>query len=148
MCLNSVCGDIRCLDDCNDNGKCVSGVCQCHQGYSGPSCVADYCRNNCNGRGQCNAKGKCQCFLDYGGEDCSRTGAGHPVYEDYVENLEDSSFGNLFLVIMCLIVTIVAGALLFVYYQKHRYTTCFLMRLRVESISDQCRSQLGKMMKR
>ncbi|XP_038625002.1 LOW QUALITY PROTEIN: tenascin-X [Tachyglossus aculeatus] len=58
-----------CPDDCNDQGRCVQGRCQCFPGYSGPACDHPACPGDCNRRGRCQA-GRCVCRPGYVGEDC------------------------------------------------------------------------------
>lgn len=64
------CGD-PCKDiNCNNNGTCVEGDCNCDPGYSGPLCsIQDLCFSvNCN-NGTC-VDGTCECDPGYGG-DCT-----------------------------------------------------------------------------
>ncbi|KAI1305198.1 Disintegrin and metalloproteinase domain-containing protein 28 [Halotydeus destructor] len=147
MCMQSECGDIRCLDDCNGHGDCIGGQCRCHGGYSGPSCVADHCPDKCYGRGQCDKRGRCTCFLDYGGDTCAVSAVGHPVYEDYVPEEEASGFVSVATILIA-IALIVALLVLIRYYQKHKYTTCFLVRLRVESLTEDISSWVCQLIRR
>uniref|UniRef100_A0A6I8PFC4 Fibronectin type-III domain-containing protein n=1 Tax=Ornithorhynchus anatinus TaxID=9258 RepID=A0A6I8PFC4_ORNAN len=58
-----------CPDDCNDQGRCVQGRCQCFPGYSGPACDHPACPGDCNRHGRCQA-GRCVCDPGYSGDDC------------------------------------------------------------------------------
>ncbi|XP_049864899.1 multiple epidermal growth factor-like domains protein 8 [Pectinophora gossypiella] len=55
---------------CNKHRHCV-----CRDGYGGPNCEVEICRNNCsvaNAAGVCDTSyGRCLCNEGYGGEDCS-----------------------------------------------------------------------------
>ncbi|KAB0355125.1 hypothetical protein FD755_022584, partial [Muntiacus reevesi] len=59
-----------CLDDCNDQGRCVRGRCVCFPGYTGPSCSWPSCPGDCHGRGRC-VQGVCVCRAGFSGDDCS-----------------------------------------------------------------------------
>jgi len=64
----------QCPNNCNGNGICVNGKCQCADGYSGDACqnhTVSTCPNNCNGRGIC-VDEKCQCALGYSGDGCEK----------------------------------------------------------------------------
>ncbi|KAM8850016.1 tenascin-N [Spinachia spinachia] len=64
------CSVSTCPDECNDNGRCVSGKCVCQQGFTGDDCGQLTCPDNCNDKGQC-VDGKCVCFPHFSGEACS-----------------------------------------------------------------------------
>ena len=36
--------EVGCIDNCNGNGQCVQGVCQCYTDYTGPTCATPYRR--------------------------------------------------------------------------------------------------------
>eukprot|EP00440_Ansanella_granifera_P037611 gb/GFBE01040807.1/.p1 GENE.gb/GFBE01040807.1/~~gb/GFBE01040807.1/.p1 ORF type:complete len:461 (+),score=103.64 gb/GFBE01040807.1/:1-1383(+) len=73
-----------CALDCDGHGSCRGGVCECHDGWSGPACQ-DYARPSpvtleqaatpscadplCSGNGACQA-GVCSCSDGYGGAAC------------------------------------------------------------------------------
>jgi len=44
-----------CLNNCNGNGVCSGGVCQCNLGFGGADCKEPVCANDCGGR----ARGDC-----------------------------------------------------------------------------------------
>ena len=56
--------------NCNGNGLCKGGKCQCYQGYSGAECTS-FCPHNCTlapnvfgtltPRGRCSIDNKCIC---------------------------------------------------------------------------------------
>lgn len=65
-----------CQDDCNFNGICINGMCDCGANFFGPTClpVGDICPNNCGGelRGTCNLETQsCECNQGFSGDDCS-----------------------------------------------------------------------------
>lgn len=63
-----------CPNNCNFQGVCVEGHCQCHFGYTGADCGeidGSFCINKCNGRGKC-VQGFCHCEAPWFGRDCSR----------------------------------------------------------------------------
>lgn len=41
--------------ECSNRGKCnrISGECECHTGFGGPSCSRMLCPNGCSGHGSC-----------------------------------------------------------------------------------------------
>lgn len=57
--------------DCGINGICLSGACDCEDGYSGMNCeIFDSCFNvDCSDKGICE-DGACDCELGYYGERC------------------------------------------------------------------------------
>ncbi|XP_061695147.1 tenascin-N [Syngnathoides biaculeatus] len=63
------CSVSSCVDECNDNGRCVDRKCVCHQGYTGEDCSELMCPNNCNDKGRC-VEGQCVCFPHFTGDDC------------------------------------------------------------------------------
>jgi hypothetical protein len=62
-------------DNCGKYGSCVSGTCQCHEGYSGAMCEnvdGDPCDAiDCGQHGQC-VKGSCECTDRYTGSRCDQ----------------------------------------------------------------------------
>ncbi|MGH0184163.1 UNVERIFIED_CONTAM: hypothetical protein FKN15_013929 [Acipenser sinensis] len=65
------CSRRSCLNECNDNGRCVDGKCVCYEGYTGVDCSEQLCLNDCSDKGRC-VDGKCQCFSGFADEDCSQ----------------------------------------------------------------------------
>ncbi|XP_076862384.1 uncharacterized protein LOC143514726 isoform X2 [Brachyhypopomus gauderio] len=59
-----------CPDDCNDQGVCVEGRCDCFPGFSGPDCRTSNCPGNCHDNGKC-VSGQCVCDPGFIGPDCS-----------------------------------------------------------------------------
>ncbi|NXI42147.1 TENA protein, partial [Galbula dea] len=59
-----------CPSDCNDQGKCVDGVCMCFEGYTGIDCSEELCPQGCSVHGRC-VNGQCVCYEGFTGEDCS-----------------------------------------------------------------------------
>jgi len=56
-----------CKMNCNGNGKCIDGICQCNENYSGEYCEITFCERNCSGHGKCNInKGISKCICDNG----------------------------------------------------------------------------------
>ncbi|TSK20282.1 Tenascin [Bagarius yarrelli] len=60
----------ECLNDCNDQGRCVDGKCVCFPGFSGPDCSTPDCPRDCSKTGKC-VNGKCVCDPGFTGPDCS-----------------------------------------------------------------------------
>lgn len=64
-----------CPENCNYNGVCSDGFCQCQPEFSGPTCSqpSSICPNNCGGpiRGSC-VNGACVCTSQFYGIDCSQ----------------------------------------------------------------------------
>eukprot|EP00300_Choanocystis_sp_HF-7_P033114 c45409_g1_i1.p1 GENE.c45409_g1_i1~~c45409_g1_i1.p1 ORF type:complete len:758 (-),score=124.20 c45409_g1_i1:48-2321(-) len=61
-----------CEANCNGNGVCFWGVCECFGGYTGKLCdfePADPCPSDCNMRGKC-VGGRCVCLTGFTGDDC------------------------------------------------------------------------------
>ena len=73
--LFTACGDDPvdpCADvDCGANGVCVTGTCDCEDGYSGVNCeIFDPCFNiECGENGTC-VDGTCDCDDGYYGDNC------------------------------------------------------------------------------
>jgi len=63
-----------CSNNCNDNGNCTNGICNCNTGYTGVDCnqkiPISVCPNDCSNQGYC-VDGKCDCNPGYKGVDCS-----------------------------------------------------------------------------
>lgn len=57
--------------DCGPNGECVTGTCECEDGFSGVNCeVIDLCFNvDCGENGTC-LDGTCECEDGYFGDNC------------------------------------------------------------------------------
>jgi hypothetical protein len=54
-------------------GKCVDGVCECNQGFSGEGCmVSQPCDKNCSDNGEC-VGGSCECFPGWMGPACDKS---------------------------------------------------------------------------
>lgn len=50
----SVSQDGQCSKECDKHGKCVNGICVCHNGWNGENCLVRGCPvNNCNSNGEC-----------------------------------------------------------------------------------------------
>ncbi|KAF7702544.1 uncharacterized protein LOC124392249 isoform X1 [Silurus meridionalis] len=60
----------ECLNDCNDQGRCIDGKCVCFAGFSGPDCSVPDCPGDCSNKGKC-VNGKCVCDPGFAGPDCS-----------------------------------------------------------------------------
>jgi len=66
-------------NQCSGNGKCVCGVCNCLEGYSGAICDckdASFCptqvfENECSGHGTCDCNANCTCDFGWSGLDCN-----------------------------------------------------------------------------
>uniref|UniRef100_A0AAX7UQ15 Tenascin C n=1 Tax=Astatotilapia calliptera TaxID=8154 RepID=A0AAX7UQ15_ASTCA len=52
-------------------GRCINGTCYCEEGYTGEDCGELTCPGNCNDHGIC-VNGQCVCHTGYTGEDCSK----------------------------------------------------------------------------
>uniref|UniRef100_A0A7N8WR88 Tenascin C n=1 Tax=Mastacembelus armatus TaxID=205130 RepID=A0A7N8WR88_9TELE len=72
------CTESECPSDCQDQGRCVDGKCECFEGFGGDDycsqtnyCGDLTCPGNCNNRGMC-VSGQCVCQNGYSGEDCSK----------------------------------------------------------------------------
>ncbi len=70
-------GEIKCPLGCNaagDGGSCVSGVCECNVGFTGPDCASRIiCPEDCNyaaGRGICVLGRACECMPGWTGAGC------------------------------------------------------------------------------
>ncbi|XP_053368358.1 tenascin isoform X1 [Clarias gariepinus] len=64
------CTTDQCLNDCNDQGRCVDGKCVCFSGFSGPDCSLPDCPGGCNNKGKC-VNGTCVCDPGFTGPDCT-----------------------------------------------------------------------------
>ncbi|NXO00532.1 TENA protein, partial [Rhinopomastus cyanomelas] len=64
------CSQATCPADCNDQGKCVDGLCVCFEGYTGIDCSEELCPRGCSVHGRC-VNGQCVCHEGFTGEDCS-----------------------------------------------------------------------------
>merc|ERR1712100_904665 len=69
-----------CPKNCNNNGKCVSGKCQCNNGWQGDACTTyKFClevsqTHKCSGHGECDEASKtCKCASGFSGKTCSDT---------------------------------------------------------------------------
>ncbi|GAV01016.1 hypothetical protein RvY_11793-2 [Ramazzottius varieornatus] len=62
-------GEASCSSDCNGQGACIDGKCQCITGFGGDDCSQAVCPVLCSGRGKY-AHGTCQCFPGWKGSDC------------------------------------------------------------------------------
>uniref|UniRef100_F6VGS1 Eukaryotic translation initiation factor 3 subunit G n=1 Tax=Xenopus tropicalis TaxID=8364 RepID=F6VGS1_XENTR len=60
---------MSCPEDCNEQGRCVSGVCVCDSGFIGPDCGTRVCSPECERRGRCE-DGECICNPGFTGPDC------------------------------------------------------------------------------
>ncbi|XP_055375614.1 multiple epidermal growth factor-like domains protein 8 isoform X2 [Condylostylus longicornis] len=62
----------NCLNNCNNNGKCIGHHCVCHGEWLGPDCENQACPDRCGedfGRGKC-VHGICQCNEHFSGRYC------------------------------------------------------------------------------
>lgn len=66
---------LACDGYCAPPRVCNKRYCACEEGYAGPDCETEICRNNCSkaiDAGICdNSYGRCLCNDGYGGDDCS-----------------------------------------------------------------------------
>ncbi|XP_028815540.1 teneurin-3 isoform X2 [Denticeps clupeoides] len=60
---------MECPFNCNGNGECLSGTCQCFPGFLGPYCSRAACPVLCSGNGQY-ARGRCECYSGWKGMEC------------------------------------------------------------------------------
>ncbi|KAJ8263371.1 hypothetical protein COCON_G00158280 [Conger conger] len=67
----SNCSEPECLEDCQDQGRCVDGKCVCFDGFGGEDCSIELCPVDCGEDGRC-IGGICVCAPGYSGEDCSQ----------------------------------------------------------------------------
>ncbi|KAM7416891.1 hypothetical protein PAMA_018798 [Pampus argenteus] len=68
----SNCSDPECPNDCQDQGRCVNGICECFDGFGGYDCSSELCLLECGDYGNC-VEGSCLCEEGFYGEDCSQT---------------------------------------------------------------------------
>lgn len=70
-----------CTNNCNGNGDCVDGICQCHAGFTGETCK-QFCPDDCSGHGDC-VVGACLCLAGWQGASCDTQGCcnGHGTCE-------------------------------------------------------------------
>ncbi|XP_041855969.1 tenascin isoform X2 [Melanotaenia boesemani] len=66
------CTEPECLNDCQDQGRCVDGRCECFEGFDGDDCSIEVCLMDCGDYGHC-VEGSCLCEEGFIGEDCSHT---------------------------------------------------------------------------
>ncbi|KAM3874145.1 tenascin-like [Diretmus argenteus] len=67
------CTEPECPNDCQEQGRCVDGKCECFQGFSGEDCtLLEFCPVDCGENGRC-VGGVCVCSDGFFGEDCSQT---------------------------------------------------------------------------
>lgn len=59
-----------CVVDCGPHGSCITGVCQCEEGWTGPECEQRDCHPRCIDHGVCR-EGKCDCHQGWTGEHCT-----------------------------------------------------------------------------
>lgn len=107
-----------CPNQCNFNGICVNGFCQCNQGYQGTSCDSPsaICPNNCGGslKGSCQ-NGACVCTPLFYGPDCSQ----------YIAVQASSGSNNawetpVIVVVVLVVVLGIIGIIVFVVYKKRQ----------------------------
>ncbi|XP_048118438.1 teneurin-3 isoform X2 [Alosa alosa] len=60
---------MECPFNCNGNGECLSGTCQCFPGFLGPYCSRAACPVLCSGNGQY-TRGRCECHSGWKGTEC------------------------------------------------------------------------------
>lgn len=70
-----------CVVDCGPHGSCISGVCQCEEGWTGPECEQRDCHPRCIDHGVCR-DGKCDCHQGWTGEHCT-IGETHTLAETH-----------------------------------------------------------------
>merc|ERR1711968_39598 len=76
------CSQLKCLNNCSGNGRCLNGTCLCDPGYEQPDCYGDHkkssvgCLRNCSApNGYCDEKlNKCVCNAGFAAPDCSHMG--------------------------------------------------------------------------
>lgn len=56
--------------DCGPHGSCISGMCQCEEGWTGAECEQRDCHPRCIDHGICR-EGKCDCHQGWTGEHCT-----------------------------------------------------------------------------
>ncbi|KAL4708142.1 hypothetical protein ACJJTC_009921 [Scirpophaga incertulas] len=66
---------LACDGHCSWPRICNKRHCACREGFSGPDCTLEICKNNCSmsiNAGTCDLSyGRCLCSEDFGGDDCS-----------------------------------------------------------------------------
>ena len=67
------------MNNCNNNGKCNEGICECNKGWIGIDCairglyftLSKGCKDFCNLNGVCNTQTwSCECNVGFKGEYC------------------------------------------------------------------------------
>lgn len=58
-----------CSQDCGSHGSCVSGICECSDGWLGDACDTQSCADDCHSRGTC-ISGACVCSEAFYGDTC------------------------------------------------------------------------------
>lgn len=56
--------------ECGSHGVCSRGICQCEEGWVGPTCEERSCHSHCAEHGQCK-DGKCECSPGWEGDHCT-----------------------------------------------------------------------------
>lgn len=56
--------------ECGSHGVCSRGICQCEEGWVGPTCEERSCHSHCAEHGQCR-DGKCECSPGWEGDHCT-----------------------------------------------------------------------------
>ena len=91
-----------CPHGCSGNGRCVHGVCQCDNGWSGAGCSVwstDACPHACSAHGRCRRDGTCDCEAGFSGVACEHGDAYGPLlfsewHEKEMRLLVDSQRGD------------------------------------------------------
>lgn len=59
-----------CTLDCGSHGVCSRGICQCEEGWVGPTCEERTCHSHCAEHGHCK-DGRCECSPGWEGDHCT-----------------------------------------------------------------------------
>lgn len=82
-----------CTMECGSHGVCSRGICQCEEGWVGPTCEERSCHSHCAEHGQCK-DGKCECSPGWEGDHCT-IGKYHHILDNNINWTNWSSKGSL-----------------------------------------------------